>query len=110
ALDHPPEPLKHVFGKPPPAASVESSVHSHKQVDLPLLSLSTRDTPAKHPSTRLSTVPVRAESVEGNQLELETLPSTGDDVHAEFNVQRPIFALNAPLRLDAPLRVALGDI
>src|SRR5205823_5177193 len=49
-------------------------------------------------------------SVEGDQLELEVLPSIANDVHAEFSAQRPIFALNAPLRLDAPLRVALKDV
>src|SRR5438093_546356 len=67
ATDHPPEPLKHVFGNAPPA----ESVHARPHVDVPFATLSARDTPAKHPSTRLSAVQVRPESVEGDQFELE---------------------------------------
>jgi conjugal transfer pilus assembly protein TraI len=51
------------------------------------------------------------ESVAGDPLELSVASSSpAGPTGAELGARRPTFSLTAPLRLDAPLRAALGDV
>ena len=115
AMDRPPEPLPHVLGKPKavaPAASTSaatSSIRSGQIIELPLAQPAAGDTLPQHPST--PGPEHRPTAVAGDQLELPVVPSPSvGPVSTDPNAHRPTFSLTPPLRLDAPLRAALGDI
>ena len=97
AMDRPPEPLPHLLVKPPsesraaPPSAAASSVEAGQTIALPLALPTAPDISRQRHSTPVPGAPQRPESGAGDQ-------------------HRPTFALTAPLRLDAPLRAALGDV
>lgn len=91
AMDRPPEPLPYALVRPrpesraAPTSAATSSVHSGQTIELPLALPAAPDTPLQ-PS------------------------SPAGPTGADLSPGRPTFSLTAPLRLDAPLRAALGDV
>lgn len=82
ALEHPPERLPFVLVKPQPRSAAASTVAQQGP-----------------------------ESVAADQLELPiATSSSAGPVCAELKPHRPLFSITAPLRLDARLRAALGEI
>lgn len=114
AMDHPPEPLPYVLIKPQPrsaaapASAATPSVRAGQTIELPLAA---PDTPLQRHSTPVPAAQQRPESVAGDPLELSVASSSpAGRTGAELGARRPTFSLTAPLRLDAPLRAALGDV
>jgi conjugal transfer pilus assembly protein TraI len=117
AMDRAPEPLPYALVKPQAVApatttsAATSSIHSGQVIELPLALPTACDTLPQHPSTPMLASRQRPPAVAGDQLELPVVPSSSvGAVRADPKAHRPTFSLTAPLRLDAPLRAALGDI
>ena len=117
AMDRPPEPLPYVLAKPrpespaPPTSAAASSVRSGQTIELPLALPAAPDTPLQRHPTPVPTAQQRPESVAGDELELSVASSSpAGPTGADLSPRRPTFSLTAPLRLDAPLRAALGDV
>jgi conjugal transfer pilus assembly protein TraI len=116
AMDRPPEPLPYTLVKPrpesraAPTSAAASSVHSGQTIELPLALPAAPDSPSQ-PFTPVSAAQQRPASVVGDQLELSVASSSpAGPTGADLSPRRPTFSLTAPLRLDAPLRAALGDV
>lgn len=117
AMDRPPEPLPYVLVKPlpgsraAPTAATVSSVPSGQPIELPLALPAAPDAPLQRHSTPVPAAQQRPESVAGDQLELSVASSSpAGPTGADLSPRRRTFSLTAPLRLDAPLRAALGDV
>ena len=116
-MDRPPEPLPYVLVKLPPGSPAAAtsaapcSVHTGQTIELPLALPAAHDVPLPRHSTPVSAAQQRSESVARDQVGLSVASAslagpTGGDVSS----RRPTFSLTAPLRLDSPLRAALGDV
>src|SRR5205823_3210569 len=95
---------------PPPSAAAPF-VHSGQTIELPLALPAAHDAPLPCHSTPVPAAQQRPESVAGDELELSVASSSrAGPTGAGVGARRPAFSLAAPLRLDAPLRAALGDV
>jgi len=118
AMDRPPEPLPHVLVKAPSgsdaaprSSAVNISVDAVQTNELPPDSMSAPDAPLQRPLTPLPAAEQWPGSVVGDQLELPVVSSSPiPSTRVDPVPRRPAFSLTAPLRLDASLRAALGDI
>ena len=94
-----------------PTSAAAPSVRSGQTIELPLALPAAPDTPLQRHSTPVPAAQQRPESVAGDQLELSVASSSpAGPTGADLSPHRPTFSLTAPLRLDAPLRAALGDV
>jgi conjugal transfer pilus assembly protein TraI len=117
AMDRPSEPLPYVLAKPrpespaPPTSAAASSIRSGQTIELPLALPAAPDTPLPRHPTPVPTAQQRPDSVAGDELEFSVASSSpAGPTGAGVGARRPTFSLTAPLRLDAPLRAALGDV
>ena len=117
AMDRPPDPLPHPLVKPlpesaaGPSSAAASSVHVGQTIELPLALPAAADISLQRHSTPVPTAQQRPESVANDQLEVSVASSSpADGSGADLSSRRRTFSLTAPLRLDAPLRIALGDV
>ncbi len=117
AMDRPPDPLPHPLVKPPPesaagpSSAAASSIQAGQTIELPLALPAAADISLQRHSTQVPTAQQRPESVANDQLEVSVASSSpADGSGADLSSRRRTFSLAAPLRLDAPLRTALGDV
>jgi len=117
AMDRPPEPLPHALVKPShrpgaaPTPAAASSIHSDQTIGRPLAAPAAPDTPLQCHPTMGRTAQQRPESVAREPFALPVAStSAAGPTAAGLNPRRPTFSLAAPLRLDPPLRAALGEV